>query len=66
MSMDKRMIFLGILLLLAVVLVSGCSQPPSAGDGIKSQGDVKTAVQNITADVRDLGNTLNELENILG
>ena len=61
--MDRKLLAIGALVLLAVVVISGCAQPPSVGD-IKSAGDAQKAVKNITSDIQDVGNTLNELENI--
>ena len=66
--MNKRIILLGILFIVALV-VSGCAQQPPQTTGtptgeIKSEGDAQKTVQNITNDVQDLGNTLNELDNV--
>ena len=65
--MINKKVLLGILLILSLVVVSGCTQEPPKGQPtgeIKSEGEVQKTVQNITTDLKDLSNTLNELENV--
>ena len=66
--MINKKILLSILLIVALVVVSGCTQEPPKPTGtsndIKSEGEVQKTVQNITNDVKDLGNTLNDLDNV--
>ena len=64
--MINKKLLLGILLVLSLVVVSGCVQPPPSTPSdegeIKSQEDVKEAAKNMTSDVEDIGNILSDLE----
>jgi len=63
--MDKKLILIGLLLIVALVVVSGCTQPgdQKPSNDIKSEKDVEKRVDNITTDIQDAGSALNELIN---
>ena len=62
--MDKKFIIIGVLILLALVVISGCSQKPAADKNIKSEADVKKTLENATSDIQGLSEKLNDLDKV--
>ena len=58
-----------VIVLLSIALVSGCiAQQPAAADvpKIKSQEEVQKVTENVTQDIGNVKNTLNDLDKSFG
>ncbi len=69
--MNKKII-LATLFVLGILLVSGCTQKtvdtsqPATGTDITSPEEANSAVSNATESIDDLGQALDDLDNLLG